>query len=77
MVLGYVLINIAPTHEQDVFNKLSKASDIIEIHPLFGEYDLLAKIEAKDYEKLVEILINNIRPIEGIIDTKTLIGTKF
>ena len=77
MVLGYVLINIAPTHEQDVFNKLSKASDIIEIHPLFGEYDLLVKIEAKDYEKLGSIIINKIRSIEGVIDTKTLTGSKF
>jgi len=77
MVLGYVLITIAPTHEQDVFNKLSKVSDIIEIHPLFGEYDLIAKIDAEDYEKFGRIIINKIRSIEGIIDTKTLTGAKF
>ncbi len=46
MAIGFVLITIAPTHEHDVSTKLSKVSEIIELHPLFGEYDLLAKIKA-------------------------------
>ncbi len=77
MVIGYVLITIAPTHEQDVFNKLSIVPDIIEIHPLFGEYDLIAKVDAGDYEKLGSIIIRKIRSIEGVVDTKTLTGAKF
>ncbi|MBN2600112.1 MAG: Lrp/AsnC ligand binding domain-containing protein, partial [Candidatus Thermoplasmatota archaeon] len=50
---------------------------IIELHPLFGEYDLIAKIEADDFESLGDIVVNKIRSIEGVIDTKTLTGTKF
>ena len=41
-----------------------------------GEYDIIAKIEAEDFEKLGEIVINNIRSIKGVIDTKTLTGTR-
>jgi hypothetical protein len=44
---------------------------------LFGEYDLLAKIEGDDFENLGVIVVNKIRSIEGILDTKTLTGTKF
>ncbi len=76
MAIGFVLITIAPTHEHDVSTKLSKVSEIIELHPLFGEYDLLAKIEADDFESLGVIVVNKIRSIEGILDTKTLTGTK-
>jgi len=47
------------------------------LHPLFGEYDLIAKIEAEDFEKLAEIVVNKIRKIEGVVETKTLTGTKF
>jgi DNA-binding Lrp family transcriptional regulator len=72
MALGYVLIIVAPAHEHEVYNKLTKVSEIIEIHPLFGEYDLIAKIEAEDFEKLGSIVVNKIRSIEGVIDTKTL-----
>jgi len=64
-------------HEHEVYTKLSKVSEVIELHPLFGEYDLLAKIEADDFDSLGDIVVNKIRSIEGIIDTKTLTGTKF
>ena len=76
MAIGFALITIAPTHEHDVSAKLSKVPEIIELHPLFGEYDLLAKIEADDFESLGVIVVNKIRSIEGILDTKTLTGTK-
>jgi DNA-binding Lrp family transcriptional regulator len=50
---------------------------IIELHPLFGEYDLITKIEAEDFEKIGGIVINKIRSIEGVTYTKTLTGPKF
>ena len=77
MAIGFVLINIAPTHEHDVYTKLSKVPEIIELHLLFGEYDIIAKIEGENFENLGFIVINKIRSIEGILDTKTLTGTKF
>ena len=76
MVIGFVLMHIAPLHEYEVFNKLSKLHEIREIHPLFGEYDLIAKIEAEDYESIGEIIIQKIKTIHGIIDTTTLTGMK-
>jgi len=51
--------------------------EITELHTLFGGYDLVAKIEAEDYEKLGDIVLNKIRTMEGVIDTMTLMGTKF
>ena len=74
MVIGFVLMHVAPLHEYEVFNKLSKLHEIQEIHPLFGEYDLIAKIEAEDYESIGKVIINKIRTINGIVDTKTLTG---
>ena len=74
--IGFVLMHISPLHEHEVFNKLSKIPEIIELHPLFGEYDLIAKIEAEDYESIAQIIIHKIRTIEGIVDTKTLTRVK-
>jgi len=76
VVVGFVLIHVTPTHEYEVFNKLSKLKEVIELHPLFGEYDLIAKIEAEDYEDIGQVIIQKIKTIEGIIDTKTLTGVK-
>ena len=77
MAIGFVLISAAPAHEHEVYNKLSKVPQIVELHPLFGEYDLIAKIEAEDFENIGNIVVSKIRIIKGIIDTKTLTGTKF
>jgi DNA-binding Lrp family transcriptional regulator len=57
---------------KEVFNTLSKLHEVIEIHPLLGEYDFITKTEAEDYESIGEIIINKIRTIDGITDTKTL-----
>jgi DNA-binding Lrp family transcriptional regulator len=77
MAVGFVLISTAPAHEHEVYNKLSKLPEIVELHPLFGEYDLIAKIEADNFDKLGKIVVNKIRAINGVIDTKTLTGTMF
>lgn len=76
MVIGFVLMHVSPLHEYEVFNKLSKLHEVIEVHPLFGEYDLIAKIEAEDYESIGQIIIQKIKTIDGITDTTTLTGVK-
>jgi len=52
VIIGFVLMHVSPLHEYKVFNKLLKLHEVIEVHPLFGEYDLIAKIEAEDYESV-------------------------
>jgi len=74
MSIGFVLINTTPALEHEV---LSNIPQILELYPLFGEYDLIAKIEAEDFNKLGEIVIDKVRSIKGVLDTKTLTGTRF
>lgn len=75
MFIAYVLISTKPTLEHIVYNTLLKEPEIMGLHPLFGEYDLIARIETESIEKLGEIVIKKIRDTKGVIDTKTLTGT--
>jgi DNA-binding Lrp family transcriptional regulator len=77
MVVGFVLIHVSTLREYEVFDKLSKLPEVTEVHTLFGKYDIIVKIEARDYERLGEIVIKKIIPIEGILYTSTLTGLKF
>ncbi len=77
MAIGFVLISTAPGKEHEVYNELKKIPEIIELHPLFGEFDLIAKLETKDFNELGTIVVEKIRMIDGVIDTKTLTGIKF
>ncbi len=75
MATGFALLSISPLYEVEVYKKLKDTSEIIEVHPLFGEYDILLKIETVDIDSIGEIVISKIRSIKGVMDTKTLIGT--
>lgn len=77
MAIGFVLINVAPGAEKMVFDTMIKWDEIQELYPLFGDYDLIAKIQAKDYESLSDIIVQKIRAMDGVIETKTLTGAKF
>ena len=76
MTIGYVLISAASAHEHEVYTKLSRVPEIVELYPLVGEFDIIAKIKVGDFEKLGEIVVNKIRSIKDVIDTKTLTGTE-
>ena len=60
--------------DQDIYNELSKIKEIVDLHPLFGDYDLIAKVEAEDLNRLSQVVVDKIRSVPGIIDTKTLTG---
>ena len=74
MPIGYVLITTAPAREHQVYDKLKKLEGISDLHPLFGEYDFIVKIEADDINTIGRIVVDKIRRVEGVIDTKTLTG---
>lgn len=76
LAVGFILISTVPGKEHQVYNELLKIKEIVELHPLFGEFDLIAKIETRDFTELGQIVIDKIRTIEGILDTKTLTGIK-
>jgi DNA-binding Lrp family transcriptional regulator len=67
-----VLINTNPEKEHQIYNQLVDESKIVELQPLFREYDLIAKVKIDDKEKLEYFISNKIRPIDGVIDTKIL-----
>lgn len=77
MAVGFVLISTVPGKEHEVYNALLAVPEIIELHPLFGEHDLIAKLEAKDFDTLGHIIVDKIRSIDGVDETKTLTGTRF
>lgn len=77
MATGFALLTISPLNEKEVFHALcNKISEVTEVHPLFGEYDILVKIECESIDTIGEVVIKRIRSLEGVCDTKTLISTR-
>lgn len=72
-----MLIKTAPAEEREVYKRLKDIPEVKEVHSLFGEFDLIAKIQASNFNKLGQIVVDQIRSIEGVEDTKTLTGIEF
>lgn len=77
MAVGYVLITTRPAKEMMVYDELRKCREVCEVHPLFGEYDIIAKIDTENTNGVGTVVSDKIRLIEGIKDTKTLLGIAF
>jgi DNA-binding Lrp family transcriptional regulator len=70
MVKGFILIKTVPEKEHEVYNRLLDVEEIVNLHPLFGEYDLLAEVRVKKVYELEKIVSNKIRALEGVFDTR-------
>ena len=77
MAANYILIKTEPGKECEVYDELKEVPEVIDFHHLFGEYDLIAKFEANNVENVRLVIVDKIRHINGIIDTKTLLGIRW
>ena len=76
MAIGFVLITTEPGQEKLVRGRLEEIELVTAGWMLFGEYDLIARVQAEDEYDLTRCIVEEIRPMDGIVDTKTLIGAE-
>lgn len=77
MPMCYILIKSQPGMETQVYKNLKKISAIQDIHILFGDFDIITKMESDNFDKIGEEIVEKIRKINGVIGTKTFPCTKF
>ncbi|MEL0330919.1 MAG: Lrp/AsnC ligand binding domain-containing protein [Candidatus Poseidoniales archaeon] len=74
MAIGYVLINVQPGMEQEVYNGVKTLPHVTDATVLFGDHDLIVKLEAADLATIAKAVVEHIRSVEGVVNTKTLAG---
>ena len=73
MPTAYVLINCELGHEDEIISELKNLPGVIEVEGSYGVYDMVVKIKADTMDKLKETITWNLRKIEKIKSTLTLI----
>tara|TARA_B100001113_G_scaffold138424_1_gene113555 strand:- start:648 stop:881 length:234 start_codon:yes stop_codon:yes gene_type:complete len=76
MAIGFVLITTQPGEEENVRSALDGIEHVTDRWMLFGEFDILARVQADDEFTLTRCIVEEIRPLNGIQDTKTMIGAE-
>ena len=74
MAVGYVLVNVTPGMEIAAYNSIKSMENVDDITVLFGDYDLIVKLVADDLASIAKTVVETIRPVQGVLDTKTLAG---
>ncbi|RJU82657.1 MAG: Lrp/AsnC family transcriptional regulator [Candidatus Poseidoniales archaeon] len=74
---AFVLFKTQPAHERDVYLSLMNHESVVEVHALYGEFDLLARLSADDSSTLTKMLMTQFRQITGVKDTQTLIAVEY
>ena len=77
MAVGYVLLNVAPGVEHDVYVQLQEIDNVVDVTVLFGDYDLIAKLVSHDLASIATTVVETIRQVPGVLNSKTLAGAEF
>lgn len=73
MPTAYVLINCDLGSEESIIGELKKLSQTVEVNGVYGVYDIVAKVRADTMEKLRETITWQVRKIDKVRSTLTMI----
>lgn len=70
--LAFIGININEGSADEVIASLSQFDEILELHEIYGQFDLLLKIRAKSLEEMREIVANKIGKVPQITEAELM-----
>ncbi len=73
MVKGYLLIKLVPGLEADALSRIRAIPGVADVNLVFGQWDAIAIAEARSLFELSRIIIGEIRGVQGVQDTTTLV----
>lgn len=74
MPVAFVLINSEPGKEREIVELLRRIPEVKEANPVYGVYDIVAKVEAPSLEALKEVVTSKIRNLKQIKSTLTMMA---
>ena len=73
MLRGYILIKLIPGFESTALSSIGAIPGVLEVNPVFGHWDTVAIAEARTLHELSSLVISQIRGIQGVQETETLV----
>lgn len=75
-MIAHLLITAEKGKEQEIYDSLYDQSEVISVNILFGEWDIIAKIDVENNEALSTFILDHVRGIPGVQMSSTLIVAK-
>ncbi len=74
MTKTFILIVTDPGTTRRIANTLKNLAYVTDVHEVMGPYDIVVELEAPQLTDVPTILTNDIRTIEGIQSTTSLVA---
>ena len=68
---AYVMINTLPGMEKSVLHQIAEVPGVVSVEGVFAEFDMIVRVNVPS-GNTVDIVINEIRKIQGIKSTRTI-----
>ena len=69
---AFIFITAEPDSGKSALDDLKKVDGVVELYPLRGAYDIIAKVSGESLEHLSEVVFKQIRNLGSIKSTLTL-----
>ena len=73
MIKGYLLIKLVPGLETNALSQIRATPGVVEVNLVFGQWDAIAIAEGKSLFELARMIVGEVRGIQGVQDTTTLV----
>ena len=73
MKIAYVLLNVELGQGNRVMSALEEVENVTEKYSVYGVYDYVVKVEAESMSELKEVIVSQIRRVQGVRSSLTLI----
>jgi len=74
-MVGLILLRLEAGKEESVLAKIRNIKGVSKVQAVFGRWDLVATVEAPDLNALTSLVIKEIRAVDGVSATETLVST--
>jgi len=71
--VAILLINVETGHESEVLNTIKDVEGVVEAYAVYGVYDIVAKIKASSMDKLKEVISWQVRRLNNVRSTTTML----
>lgn len=72
---AFVLCKLGPGKEQKAVQKVRSIAGVTEVFMTFGGWDVILSAEADTIDKLSGLIVSQIRAVDGVTGTETLVTT--
>jgi DNA-binding Lrp family transcriptional regulator len=77
MMEVFILLIVQPGKEDEIYRILKDRPEVKEIYKVYGDYDILIRVEIPNIKALDEFHDKVLRKIPGIEMTETLIASSY